>query len=107
VKNCLTAFENYFNALKKILGNETIYDVWPDFEPQYDEHEYTWATLRGLGEVLILNCGTCEGPCDLRHMQCKECVEKRSKIAKEAYQKATGHADEKWATLFLCRIHKE
>jgi hypothetical protein len=40
VKNLLTAFENYFNALKKVLGNDAAYDVWPDFEPQFDEHEY-------------------------------------------------------------------
>ena len=107
MKSCLTAFENYFKALKKILGNEAAYDVWPDFEPQYDEHEYVWATLRGLGEILILNCGMCEGPSDLRHVRCKECVENRNEIAKEAYQKATGRSKEKWFTLFLCRIHTE
>jgi hypothetical protein len=103
----LTAFESHFNALKKVLGDEAIYDVWPDFEPQYDEHEYAWTTLRGLGEVLILNCGVCDGPSDLRHARCKECVEKRSRIAKEGYQKATGRPKEKWSTLFLCRIHTE
>jgi hypothetical protein len=107
VKGHLTSFENYFNALKKVLGDETIYDVWPDFEPQYDEHEYTWATLRGLGEVLLLNCGVCDGPSDLRHARCKECVEKRGKTTKEAYQKATGRSKEKLSTLFLCRIHTE
>lgn len=107
MKSHLTSFENYFNALKKILGDKTVYDVWPDFEPQYDEHEYTWATLRGLGDVLILNCGVCDGPSDSRHIRCKECVEKRGKMAKEAYQKATGHPKEKWSTLFLCRIHTE
>jgi hypothetical protein len=103
----LTAFENYFDALKKILGDENIYDVWPDFEPQYDEQEYAWATLRGLGEVLIFNCGVCDGPSNLRHIRCKECVDKRSKIAIEAYAKSTGQSKEKWNTLFLCRIHKE
>ena len=103
----MTAFENYFNALKKILGDENIYDVWPDFEPQYDEQEYAWSTLRSLGEVLILNCGVCDGPSNLRHMCCKECVDKRSKTAIEAYQKSTGHSKEKWDTLFLCRIHTE
>jgi len=103
----LTAFENYFNALKKILEDENIYDVWPDFEPQYDEREYSWTMLRSLGEVLILNCGVCDGPSDLRHVRCKECVDKRSKVAKEAYQKATGRSKEKWSTLFLCKIHTE
>lgn len=103
----MTSFEKYFNALKKALGTETTYDIWPDFEPQYDEQEYAWTTLRGLGEALILNCGVCDGPSDLRHARCKECVEKRSKSAKDAYQKATGYSKEKWPTLFLCRIHTE
>jgi hypothetical protein len=103
----LTAFESHFNSLKKVLRNETLYDVWPDFEPQYDDHEYAWATLRGLGEILMLNCGVCDGPSDLRHVRCRECSERRSKIAKEAYQKATGGPKESWSTLFLCRIHRE
>jgi hypothetical protein len=107
VRGRLTAFENYFIALKKVLENEDVYDVWPDFEPQYDEREYAWATLRGLGEVLLLNCGLCDGPSDLRHVRCKDCSERRGKLAKEAYQKTTGRQKEKWSTLFLCRIHTE
>jgi len=106
VKSPLTGFENYFNALKK-LCDEPIYDIWPDFEPQYDEREYAWTTLRGLGEVLLLNCGVCDGPSDIRHVLCKDCAEKRSKLAKDAYQVATGRPKEKWVTLFLCRIHTE
>lgn len=84
-----------------------MYDIWPDFEPQYDEREYAWTTLRGLGEVLMLNCGVCDGPSDLRHTLCKDCAERRGKLAKEAYREATGHTKEKWVTLFLCRIHTE
>ena len=103
----LTAFENYFNALKKLLENDAVYEIWTDFGPQFDEREYSWATLQGLGEVLMLNCGICDGPSDLRHFQCEDCVEGRSKLAKEAYQKATGRSRDKWATLFLCRIHTE
>lgn len=103
----MTAFENYFNALKKILGDEKIYDIWPDFEPKYDAQEYTWTKLKNLGEVLILNCGVCDGPSDLRHARCKECSDKRSKIATEVYQKATGISKGKQLTLFLCRIHTE
>jgi len=103
----LTAFENYFSALKKILNDEEIYEVWPDFEPYYDEKEFSWATLRNLGEVLILNCGICDGPSDLRHRQCKRCADDRSKIAREAYQNVTGRTKEKWAALFLCRIYTE
>ncbi|HDN05867.1 MAG TPA: hypothetical protein ENF90_02585 [Candidatus Bathyarchaeota archaeon] len=103
----MTAFENYFKALKKALENEKAYDIWPDFEPKYDENEYAWTTMRGLGEVLILNCGVCDGPSDLRHARCRGCVKKRSKIASEAYQRATGSSKEKWDVIFLCRIHKE
>jgi hypothetical protein len=106
VKGPLTAFENYFNALKKLCG-DPVFDIWPDFETQYDEREYAWTTLRGLGEVLLLNCGVCDGPSDLRHALCKDCAEKRGKLAKEGYQEATGRPKEKWPTLFLCRIHTE
>jgi hypothetical protein len=102
----LTAFENYFSALKK-LCDDAVYEIWPDFEPQYDEREYAWTTLRGLGEVLILNCGVCDGPSDPRHTLCKDCAEKRGKLAKEAYHETTGCPKEKWVTLFLCRIHTE
>ena len=102
----MTAFENYFNALKK-LCDESTNEIWPDFEPQYDERECAWTTLRGLGEVLMLNCGVCDGPSDTRHTLCRDCVEKRGKLAKEAYQEATGRPKEKWTTLFLCRIHAE
>jgi hypothetical protein len=107
VRDSLTAFENYFDALKKLFGNEGVYDLWPDFEPLYDEGEYTWTTLPGLGEVLILNCGVCDGPSDLRHIRCKDCLEKRGTRAREAYQKGTGQAKEKWVTVFLCRIQTE
>ncbi len=103
----MTSFEHYFDALKKALRRDDLYDVWPDFEPDYDEREYAWTDLRGLGEVLLLNCGRCDGPSDVRHSQCKSCVEKREQIAKEAYQKAMGRPKQKWATLVLCRIHTE
>ena len=103
----MTSFEYYFSALKAALEREDLYEVWPDFEPHYDEREYAWTTLRGLGEVLLLNCGKCDGPSDLRHNRCKVCVEKRGEKAKDAYQKATGRSKQKWATLVLCRIHME
>ena len=70
--------------MKKALGKEDLFDVWPDFTPEYDEKEFAWTTLRGLGEVLLLNCGVCDGPSDLRHIKCKECADKRSQMAKEA-----------------------
>lgn len=103
----MTSFESHFDSLKRVLGDEALFDIWPDFEPQYDEHEYAWTTLRGLNEVLILNCGTCDGPSDLRHVHCRNCMEKRGETAKKAYEKATGRLKERWTTVFLCRIHKE
>jgi len=103
----LTCFERFFEALKKALAREDLYEIWPDFTPEYDEKEFAWTTLRGLGEVLILNCGTCDGPSDLRHPRCKECADKRSQTAKEAYQKATGRPKEKWPVIILGRIYTE
>ena len=100
----MTAFEHYFKSLKKILG-EDIYDIWPDFEPEYGEREFTWTTLKGLGEVLILNCGKCEGPSDLRHEKCKGCVETRCKVASEIYEKIKGEVKSSWPTILLCRIY--
>jgi len=103
----MTAFEDYFRALKTALDNKDIFDIWPDFEPEYDEREYAWTTLKGLGEALLLNCGQCEGPSDLRHRRCAECADKRSELAKTTYRKSTGRAMEKWPTTILCRIHRE
>jgi hypothetical protein len=101
----LTSFESFFSALKKALMKPRLYDIWPDFEPFYDENEYSWTTLRGLGNTLLLNCGGCDGPSDVRHARCEECVGKRSGIASEAYTSSTGRDLEKWPTIMLCRIH--
>jgi len=103
----MTAFEHYFEAVKKALGQPGLYEIWPDFEPEYDEREYAWTTLRGLGETLLLNCGQCDGPSDLRHQQCKSCVERRDQIAKKTYEKSLGRPIDKWSTIILCRIHTE
>ncbi len=101
----MTSFENFFSALKKSLMKPKLYDIWPDFEPVYDENEYTWTDLRGLGETLLLNCGECDGPSDMRHPRCDTCVRKRSGMASEAYRSSTGRRIEKWSTVMLCRIH--
>jgi len=101
----VTSFESFFSALKKALMKPDMYDIWPDFEPVYDENEYSWTTLRGLGETLLLNCGECDGPSDMRHPRCNACVIKRSRIAAKAYTAATGKEKDKWSTIMLCRIH--
>jgi len=103
----VTAFEYYFTSLKKVLGRNEFYDIWPDFEPEYDEREYAWTDLKGLGETLLLNCGKCDGPSDMRHGRCKTCVDVRKEIAKKTYKKAVGRPIDKWQTVILCRIHTE
>jgi hypothetical protein len=103
----MTAFEHYFSSLKESMGKNAIYDIWPDFEPEYDEREYAWTDLKGLGETLLLNCGKCDGPSDMRHERCRTCVDKRKEIAKNTYRKAMGRAMGKWPTVILCRIHTE
>jgi hypothetical protein len=102
----MTSFEHYFEALKRALDINDLYEIWPTFDPQYDEHEYAWTNIRGLGDVLLLNCGQCDGPSDLRHIQCKDCVEKRESLARDAFRKATGQPKDKWSTVILCRIHQ-
>lgn len=103
----MTSFEHYFLAFKKALGKNDLYEIWPDFSPQYDEYEYAWTSIRGLGEALLLNCGQCDGPSDLRHVNCRNCVEKREIIAKDAFQKATGQSKNSRGTIILCRIHQD
>jgi len=102
----MTSFEHHFSALRKILGENNLYDIWPNFDPQYDEYEYAWTTIRGLGETLLLNCGECDGPSDMRHVQCKNCVDGRSCIAKDAFLKAAGRPKDGSSTIILCRIHQ-
>lgn len=101
----MTAFENHFTAIKKALNQPDIYDIWPDFEPVFDSNEYAWTSLRGLGETLLLNCGECDGPSDMRHERCDNCMEKRSKTASNAYTESKGNEQAHWTTIILCRIH--
>ncbi len=103
----MTAFERYFDSLKKALDRKDLFPIWPDFEPEYDEREYAWTNLRGLGETLLLNCGQCDGPSDMRHERCRSCVDRRRDVAKKTYQKAIGRPIEKWPTIILSRIHME
>ncbi len=103
----MTSFEHYFSSLKEALKQNNVYDMWPDFEPEFDEREYAWTDLKGLGETLLLNCGKCDGPSDMRHEHCRTCVDKRKEIAKNTYKRTMGRPMEKWQTTILCRIHTE
>ncbi|MFQ6085865.1 MAG: hypothetical protein ACE5OY_06360 [Candidatus Bathyarchaeia archaeon] len=102
----MTSFEHFFKAIKKSLGRDDVYDIWPSFEPNYKREEYVWTHLPKLGEVLMLNCGVCEGPSDIRHRICKKCTETRSKVASSGYYETTGKLKEKWPTIILCRVYK-
>ena len=103
----MTSFEHYFSSLKRAVGRDDLYDIWPDFEPEFDEREFAWTDLRGLGETLLLNCGQCEGPSDMRHRRCRACVDNRKRMAKETHAKSTGRQIGQWPTVILCRIHTE
>ena len=100
------SFEAFFDALKKVLVRPTLFKVWPDFEPVYDEEEYSWTELRRVGTTLILNCGYCDGPSDTRHPRCDSCVIERGGKAGKAYTAYTGKERGKWSTIMLCRIHR-
>ena len=101
----MTAFERFFASLKLVLGRDDIYGIWPDFEPEFDEREHAWTDLRGLGETLLLNCGQCDGPSDMKHERCRGCTDRRRETAKKTYTKTTGRQKGKWPTIILCRIH--
>ncbi|OGD46959.1 hypothetical protein A3K70_01510 [Candidatus Bathyarchaeota archaeon RBG_16_48_13] len=103
----MTSFESFFSALKKSLDTPNAYEVWPDFEPHFEEQEYAWTTLRSLGEVLLLNCGSCDGPSDTRHNKCRDCADHRTELASQSYQKATSRPKQKWNIIVFCRIYSE
>ena len=100
----MVSYEAFFKALKWALGRPDLYEAWPDFEPVYDEEEYSWADLDGIGFALVLNCGPCDGPCDPRHPRCRECVARRSGRAAEAHTAYTGE-ERGWEARILCRIY--
>ena len=52
----MVSFETFFEALKKAPERRGLFEIWPDFEPVYDEAEYSWADLMGLGMALIPDC---------------------------------------------------
>lgn len=101
----MVSFEAFFDALKKVLGGPELFEVWPDFEPAYDEEEYSGANLRGRGITLILNCGSCDGPSDARHPRCDACMIKSGRMATRTYTAYTGKERERWSTIMLGRIY--
>ncbi|MHA1333000.1 MAG: hypothetical protein ACTSPL_02860 [Candidatus Odinarchaeia archaeon] len=102
--NYTTAFEKFFSELKQSLNNSNLYDVWPDFTPNYNPEEYFWSEIGNLGEVLILHCCNCDGPSDPRHPICEKCVEERKKIAEKDYVNTVG-VDPPWKIVMLCRVY--
>ncbi|MHA2060525.1 MAG: hypothetical protein ACW976_07090 [Candidatus Ranarchaeia archaeon] len=77
----MTAFEGFFTELKRTLDDQS-FEIWPDFTPERDLEEFSIIQMKSLGNVLILNCATCDGPSDLRHPTCEDCVQARRKYAK-------------------------
>jgi len=57
----MTSFEKIFVRLKEVLEERNLYDIWPDFESEFDENEYFRIEIGGL-PVLMLHCASCEGP---------------------------------------------
>jgi len=101
---CISCGEELMLAKNK---NEIV-DLWPSFEPDYDANEFSWTKLRGgLGQVLLLSCGTedggCNGPMDFNHRTCENCVKKRVNLAKEYCLRKMGE-NLSWDSIFLCRI---
>jgi len=61
----VTSFERLFKRLKEVLEAPDLYEVWPDFKPEYDEEEFLQAEIGGFN-VLLLHCASCEGPHSLK-----------------------------------------
>ncbi|MGQ4914638.1 MAG: hypothetical protein ACP6IU_07795 [Candidatus Asgardarchaeia archaeon] len=72
----MTAFESFFNSLKKLLGISNDDKIWPTFKP-IENNDYTVVNMPNLGRVLVLNCQDCDGPSDPRHSLCQACISKR------------------------------
>jgi len=77
----MTAFEGFFQELKTALKDHS-FEIWPEFSPDRDLEEFSIIKMKQLGNVLILNCATCDGPSDLRHSICEKCVKTRREYAK-------------------------
>jgi hypothetical protein len=93
----MTAFEGFFKELKRTLEDQS-YEIWPDFTPERDLEEFSIIKIKSLGNVLILNCATCDGPSDLRHPTCTDCVKARREYADR-------HDRTKINTTFLGRFY--
>ncbi len=98
----MTSFEHFFRKLSEIVDFEGY--PWPKFLRESPE-DFTWVTLDGIGDSLILNCGTCDGPSDPRHPICRECIKKRMSTARKAYEKEYGKPIKKWRIVMLARVY--
>lgn len=102
----MTAFEKFFSEIKYALENDELFEIWPSFSPQFNKEEYFWSKIGNLGEVLILNCCSCDGPSDPRHKLCEKCIEERKKLAEEEYRKSTSSDKPSWNIVMLCRVYR-
>ncbi len=95
----MTSFECIFKKLKDVLNDPYLYDIWPDFSPEYDEEEFLQAKIGDL-PVIMLHCASCEGPSDPRHPTCKKCVNSRVKKAEESL-----YPEKRWVAVALFRMY--
>ena len=100
----MVSFEAFFKALKIVLHKPNLFEIWPDFEPVCAEEEYSWADLDGIGFALIFSCGSCDGPCDTRHLRCGECMKVKREKASAAYREYTSR-NRRWDAEIMCRIY--
>ena len=78
----MTAFEGFFRKLSLILDKQKT-SSWPTFS-NTPVTDYTITNIKALGTVLVINCNECDGPTDLRHPICKQCVRSvRERVEKE------------------------
>lgn len=78
----MTAFEKFFDTLKKIFGIVKENSKWPNFSP-IDVTDFTIVNMPNLGRVIVLNCQDCDGPSDPRHETCFYCIKKQIDIIKK------------------------
>ncbi len=95
----MTSFEYMFRKLKDVLGDPHLYEIWPDFSPEYDEEEFLQAKI-GEHPVIMFHCASCEGPLDPRHSTCRQCIQFRLKKAEESL-----YPEKKWVAVVLFRMH--
>ncbi|MHA1712515.1 MAG: hypothetical protein ACTSW4_00505 [Candidatus Ranarchaeia archaeon] len=96
----MTSFEHLFAKLKQELEKPDLYKIWPCFTRDCDVEEYSFVNLPSLGTILLLNCAACDGPSDMRHNICMDCVSTRKSNALKR------EPEKNISTVALCRFYR-